>query len=84
MTTEHDVHRRLVQRIDDLEARSYRLYQAIADLRLELQQQWRVLPSGDVWTPEQQQASEFTRIYRTEPDDSDLRHSSNFPRKGHP
>jgi hypothetical protein len=48
----------IVKQIDDMEAELYGLYQRLMRLRLDLQAQWRVLPSGNRWTPTGQAASE--------------------------
>jgi len=52
-------HVKILRRIDDLEADAYRTYRALARLRLELQTQWRALPSGQTWTQAAQDKSDY-------------------------
>lgn len=40
----------IVKRIDEIEAEMCGLYRSLERLRLDLQAQWRVLPSGERWT----------------------------------
>lgn len=40
-----ETHVKIVKRIDEIEADMYRLYRKLERLRLDLQAQWRVLPS---------------------------------------
>lgn len=50
-------HVKIVKRIDELEADVYTVYCRLQRLRLDLQAQWRVLPSDDRWTPEKHEAT---------------------------
>lgn len=43
---------RIVKELDEIEADLYRIYRKIERFRGRLQEQWKVLPSGDKWTPE--------------------------------
>lgn len=51
-------HQQIVKRIDDIEADIFRLYNRLAQLRLELQREWKVLPGGNRWSEEEQQKAE--------------------------
>lgn len=53
-----ETHQKIVQRLDRLEAEIFRTYKSIERVRLDLQRQWRVLPSGERWTEERQQEAE--------------------------
>ena len=45
-----ETHQKIVKQIDDIEADIHRCYRSLERLRLDLQRQWRVLPSGERWT----------------------------------
>lgn len=49
-----ETHVKIVKRIDQLEADAYRLYRQMERLRLELQEQWKVLPDGSRWSQKAQ------------------------------
>ena len=49
-----ETHIKILKQIDDAEFDMYRLYCKVTRLRLSLQAQWRVLPSGARWTIERQ------------------------------
>ena len=51
-------HIEILKQIDDAESDMYRLYRKVARLRLSLQEQWRVLPTGARWTIEGQTEDE--------------------------
>ena len=51
-------HIEILKQIDDAESDMYRLYRKVARLRLSLQEQWRVLPTGAHWTMERQTEDE--------------------------
>lgn len=53
-------HIKIVRRIDEVEADLFRLYRKLERLRLDLQQQWKVLPSGERWSERSHAASEFS------------------------
>jgi len=52
----------IVRRIDTLEADFYRLYRALERLRLDLQREWKVLPSGARWSESGQDASAYAEL----------------------
>ena len=54
-----ETHQKIVKQIDDVEADLFRLYRRLARLRMDLQRDWRVLPSGDRWTREAQDKCEL-------------------------
>jgi hypothetical protein len=45
-----ETHVKIVKRIDEMEAEAYGLYRRLERLRLDLQAQWKVLPSGERWS----------------------------------
>jgi hypothetical protein len=51
-------HVKVVRRIDEMEADIYSLYRKIMRLRLDLQREWHVLPSGARWSEAEQEKSE--------------------------
>lgn len=53
-------HVQIVKRIDDMEADLFRIYRRLERLRLDLQREWRVLPSGQRWSESTQDASEHS------------------------
>lgn len=53
-------HIKLVQHLDATEAELYRIYRQIERLRLDLQREWRVLPSGGRWSEEAHEATEHS------------------------
>ena len=53
-----ETHIEILKHIDDAESNMYRLYREVARLRLRLQEQWRVLPTGAHWTIERQREDE--------------------------
>ncbi len=53
-------HQQIVARIDQIECDLYGLYRALERLRLDLQREWRVLPSGERWNEARQDASELS------------------------
>jgi hypothetical protein len=55
-------HQVIIRRIDALEADAYRTYRAIERLRLELQREWHVLPSGERWSSQGQAQSEHSTM----------------------
>jgi hypothetical protein len=56
-----ETHVKIVKRIDDMEAEMFQLYRRLMRLRLDLQAQWRVLPSGARWSHEKQEEAEVNR-----------------------
>ena len=55
-------HQAIVKRLDEVEMEAFALYRTVARLRLQLQNQWRVLPSNEPWTSaRQEQAEEAVR-----------------------
>lgn len=52
-----ETHVKIVKKLDALEADAYRVYRSMESLRIELQEQWHVLPSGERWTPEKSEAT---------------------------
>ena len=53
-------HQKIVARIDVLEADLYRVYRALERLRLDLQRQWRVLPTSGRWSETEQSKTEYS------------------------
>lgn len=53
-------HLKIVRRVDEIEADIFQLYRRIERLRLDLQREWRVLPSGGRWSKEAHEASEHS------------------------
>jgi hypothetical protein len=53
-------HIKIVQRIDAMEAEMFRLYRRMERLRLDLQREWKVLPSGGRWSERFQDESEHS------------------------
>ncbi len=54
-----ETHQKIVKHVDDLEAELFCLYRKVARLRLGLQRQWQVLPSGPMkWSKEAQEKAE--------------------------
>jgi hypothetical protein len=45
-----ETHQKIVAQMDEIEAELFRLYRKLERLRLSLQREWRVLPSGATWT----------------------------------
>ena len=45
---------KIVRQIDDIESEVFTLYHRLARLRLDLQREWRVFPSGEPWTQQKQ------------------------------
>lgn len=50
-------HVKIVKQIDEMEAEAFGLYRRMERLRLGLQEQWKVLPSGERWTKERHEES---------------------------
>lgn len=55
-----ETHQKIVQQIDEVECELFRLYRKLQRLRLGVQRQWHVLPSGEQWTKEKQEASDYS------------------------
>lgn len=53
-----ETHQKIVKQIDEIEADMYGLYRKLERLRLELQRQWHVLPSGARWSQGAQEKAE--------------------------
>lgn len=53
-----ETHEKILKRIDALEADAFRLYRKAASIRLDLQSQWHVLPTGEPWSLEKQRKAE--------------------------
>jgi len=53
-----ETHQAIVKQVDDIEAELLRLYRKLARLRLDLQQQWKVLPSGRRWSQDEHEKTE--------------------------
>lgn len=53
-----ETHQEIVKRIDALESSAFTLYRQLESLRLELQRQWKVLPSGERWSEQRQRRAE--------------------------
>ena len=53
-----ETHVEIVRQIDEAEAKAFTLYRSIARLRLSLQRQWHVLPTGERWTGAKQDEQE--------------------------
>jgi hypothetical protein len=51
-------HQQIVKRIDEIEADMFGLYRKLARLRLDLQSEWRVLPSDKRWSEPAQKQDE--------------------------
>jgi Txe/YoeB family toxin of Txe-Axe toxin-antitoxin module len=51
-----ETHQKIVKRIDEIEVEMFEIYRRLERLRLDLQEQWRVLPSGARWTQEKKDA----------------------------
>lgn len=47
-----ETHIKIVKQLDEIEADLFGCYRRLERLRLTLQDQWRVLPTGLCWTPE--------------------------------
>jgi hypothetical protein len=56
-----ETHQKIVKQIDEIEADMYGLYRKLERLRLGLQRQWHVLPSGDRWSQGAQEKAEAGR-----------------------
>lgn len=54
-------HVKIIRRIDEIEAELYGLYRRLARLRLDLQREWRVLPSGQRWSEQGQDETEHAK-----------------------
>jgi len=50
-----ETHQRIIKDIDNIEGQMFALYRSLNRLRLNLQSQWRVLPSGEKWNQERQE-----------------------------
>ena len=50
-----ETHVKIVKRLDEIECELFGLYRKLESLRLGLQDQWKVLPSGERWTKERQE-----------------------------
>ena len=55
-----ETHQKIVKQMDDIEAELFGLYRKLERLRLSLQERWRVLPSGEKWTPARHSESELS------------------------
>lgn len=55
-----ETHVKILKRIDAIEAEMFGIYRKLERLRLDLQQQWRALPSGARWSERSHAASEFS------------------------
>jgi hypothetical protein len=55
-----ETHVKIVKRLDAMEAEVYSLYRKLERLRLDLQSQWRVLPSGQRWSERSHAASQYS------------------------
>lgn len=53
-----ETHRKIVRQIDAIEADMFGLYRKLASLRLQLQRDWRVLPSDQRWSAQAQDKAE--------------------------
>lgn len=53
-------HEKIIRRIDAMEAEMFGLYRKMERLRLDLQREWRVLPSGERWTEARHDKSEHS------------------------
>lgn len=53
-------HTKIVKRIDELESQLYGVYRALESLRMGLQRQWHVLPSGKRWTQQAHDESQLS------------------------
>jgi hypothetical protein len=53
---------KIVRRIDQLESQLYGTYRALERLRLDLQREWKVLPSGERWNERSHAASELSAV----------------------
>lgn len=53
-------HQGIVAEIDSIEADLYGLYRRLESLRLQLQREWRVLPSGAPWNEAKQASTRFS------------------------
>jgi hypothetical protein len=56
-----ETHVKIVKRIDDLEAELYRVYRSLERLRLDLQAQWKVLPSGGRFSEDEHEKTAHSR-----------------------
>lgn len=54
-----DTNEAIVKKLDQMEAESYRIYRAMQRLRLHLQERWKVLPTGERWSQEKHDATEY-------------------------
>jgi len=55
-----ETHIKIVQRINDLEAKLFGIYRGLESLRLDLQNYWHVLPSGSRWTEANSEATRYS------------------------
>jgi hypothetical protein len=53
-------HIKIVKRIDAMESAMFTLYRQMERLRLDLQREWKVLPSDARWTQKAHDASEHS------------------------
>lgn len=53
-------HVAILKRIDSIECELFNLYRKMERLRLDLQREWRALPSGARWSERSHAASEFS------------------------
>jgi len=57
-----ETHQQIVERIDQIESEVYAIYRKLERFRISLQEKWRVLPSGEKWTPARHNESELSQF----------------------